>query len=72
MRSMYKTIYIVYDTEDISVDYMQIFDEKDLAESITQTLNETFNTNAYAMTTAKVLLTNKKGRPRKDDNILWQ
>ena len=29
-------------------------------------------TDAYAMTTAKVLLTNKKGRPRKDDNILWQ
>ena len=72
MRSMYKTIYIVYDTEDISVDYMQIFDEKDLAESITQTLNETFDTDAYAMTTTKVLLTNKKGRPRKDDNILWQ
>lgn len=72
MRSMYKTIYIVYDTEDISVDYMQIFDEKVLAESITQTLNETFNTDTYAMTTAKVLLTNKKGRPRKDDNILWQ
>ena len=72
MRSMYKTIYIVYDTEDVSVDYMQIYDEKDLAESITQTLNETLNTDACAMTTAKVLLTNKKGRPRKDDNILWQ
>lgn len=72
MRSMYKTIYIVYDTEDISVDYMQIFDEKDLAESIKQTLNETFDTDTYEMTTAKVLLTNKKGRPRKDDNILCQ
>lgn len=72
MRSMYKTIYIVYNTEDISVDYMQIFDEKDLAESIKQTLNETFDTNAYEMATAKVLLTNKKGRPRKDDNILCQ
>ena len=69
---MYKTIYIVYDTEDISVDYMQIYDEKDLAESIAQTLNETFDTDAYKMTTEKVLLTNKKGRPRKDDNILWQ